>query len=93
MKLPRDLSGHELAKVLERFGYEVEHQTGSHLLFLHKRLADAKMASDKKTIGQQIKITDRQIDQLVYELYELTGEAVSFAMPKATRFLRSCALR
>jgi predicted RNA binding protein YcfA (HicA-like mRNA interferase family) len=31
MKLPRDLSGRELAKALESFGYEVEHQTGSHL--------------------------------------------------------------
>jgi predicted RNA binding protein YcfA (HicA-like mRNA interferase family) len=31
MKLPRDLSGRELAKALESLGYEVEHQTGSHL--------------------------------------------------------------
>lgn len=31
MKLPRDLSGRELAKALESFGYRVEHQTGSHL--------------------------------------------------------------
>lgn len=31
MKLPRDLSGAELASLLERFGYEVTRQTGSHL--------------------------------------------------------------
>ena len=31
MKLPRGLSGRELAKALESFGYEVAHQTGSHL--------------------------------------------------------------
>ena len=31
MKLPRDLSGHELAKILRRYGYEVVRQTGSHL--------------------------------------------------------------
>lgn len=31
MKLPRDLSGQELVKALERLGYEVSRQTGSHI--------------------------------------------------------------
>ena len=31
MKLPRDLSGPDLAKVLHSVGYEVTRQTGSHL--------------------------------------------------------------
>ncbi len=31
MKLPRDLSGEQLAKSLERLGYQVTRQTGSHL--------------------------------------------------------------
>ena len=31
MKLPRDLSGGELAKLLRRYEYEVTRQTGSHL--------------------------------------------------------------
>ena len=31
MRLPRDLSGHDLAKTLRRFGYRVVRQTGSHL--------------------------------------------------------------
>ena len=31
MKLPRDLSGQELARRLSRFGYRVSRQTGSHL--------------------------------------------------------------
>ena len=31
MRLPRDLSGDELAKSLARLGYEVTRQTGSHL--------------------------------------------------------------
>ncbi|MFI5142573.1 MAG: type II toxin-antitoxin system HicA family toxin [Thermoanaerobaculales bacterium] len=31
MRLPRDLSGAELAKALRRFGYEVSRQTGSHI--------------------------------------------------------------
>ena len=31
MRLPRDLSGHDLAKILRRYGYGVIRQTGSHL--------------------------------------------------------------
>ncbi|QMW02750.1 type II toxin-antitoxin system HicA family toxin [Spirosoma foliorum] len=32
MKLPRDLNGSELIKRLERYGYQVHHQTGSHVI-------------------------------------------------------------
>jgi predicted RNA binding protein YcfA (HicA-like mRNA interferase family) len=31
VRLPRDLSGEELAGLLERYGYEVTRQTGSHM--------------------------------------------------------------
>jgi predicted RNA binding protein YcfA (HicA-like mRNA interferase family) len=31
LKLPRDLSGDELTKLLRRFGYGVTRQTGSHI--------------------------------------------------------------
>ena len=31
MKLPRDLSGAELAKLLSRYGYSATRQAGSHL--------------------------------------------------------------
>jgi predicted RNA binding protein YcfA (HicA-like mRNA interferase family) len=31
LRLPRDLSGHELAKLLRRYGYEIVRQSGSHL--------------------------------------------------------------
>ena len=31
MRLPRDLSGRDLVKALARLGYEVDHQTGSHV--------------------------------------------------------------
>jgi len=31
MKLPRDLSGKDLAKKLQLLGYEISHQTGSHI--------------------------------------------------------------
>lgn len=32
MKLPRDLNGNELVKMLEKVGYQVQHQTGSHVI-------------------------------------------------------------
>lgn len=31
MRLPRDVSGAQLSKVLSRFGYVVSRQTGSHI--------------------------------------------------------------
>ncbi|HLC72210.1 MAG TPA: type II toxin-antitoxin system HicA family toxin [Candidatus Nanoarchaeia archaeon] len=31
-KLPRDLSGQELVKILKKLGYELDHQTGSHMI-------------------------------------------------------------
>jgi len=31
MRLPRDLSGKDLAKALASLGYRIDHQTGSHL--------------------------------------------------------------
>ena len=31
MKLPRDLGGEDLVKKLEKYGYKVTRQTGSHL--------------------------------------------------------------
>lgn len=32
MKLPRDVTGAEAARALQRLGYEVRRQTGSHLI-------------------------------------------------------------
>lgn len=31
MKLPRDLSGAELAKMLRQYGYQITRQSGSHM--------------------------------------------------------------
>jgi predicted RNA binding protein YcfA (HicA-like mRNA interferase family) len=31
LKLPRDVSGEDLARALRRFGYEITRQTGSHM--------------------------------------------------------------
>ena len=48
-----------------------------HMLALHRRLAAASIPADKKLYQRQIKATDRQIDALVYELYELTEEEIA----------------
>lgn len=31
MKLPREISGEELSKLLKRYGYQITRQTGSHI--------------------------------------------------------------
>ena len=46
------------------------------MLELHKQLASARTDHDKTVIQRQIDATDRQIDQLVYELYGLTEEEI-----------------
>jgi len=44
------------------------------MLDLHKQLDAAKSAHEKTAIQRQIDATDRQIDELVYELYGLGEE-------------------
>ena len=46
------------------------------ILDLHKQLAAAKAPQAKTVLKRQIAATDRQIDQLVYELYDLTEEEI-----------------
>ena len=43
---------------------------------LDKRLPEIKSPQEKTMIERQILSTDREIDKLVYELYELTEEEV-----------------
>lgn len=37
MRLPRDLTGKKLAKILEVLDYEIERQTGSHIRLITNR--------------------------------------------------------
>ncbi len=46
------------------------------MLDLHKQLAEAKAPQAKTVLQRQIETTDRQIDELVYELYGLTDEEI-----------------
>ena len=47
------------------------------MLELHKRLGEAKTPDAKQRIERQIAATDKQIDNLVYELYGLTEEEIA----------------
>jgi hypothetical protein len=46
------------------------------MLSLNKRLPEVKTGHEKTALQRQIDATDRQIDQLVYELYDLTEEEI-----------------
>ena len=46
------------------------------MLALHKQLAKAKTPQAKTVLQRQIEATDRQIDRLVFELYDLTEEEI-----------------
>jgi len=46
------------------------------MLKLHKDLPKARTAPDKTAIERQIAATDKQIDELVYELYGLTKDEI-----------------
>ncbi|MHB1003843.1 MAG: Eco57I restriction-modification methylase domain-containing protein, partial [Thermoleophilia bacterium] len=46
------------------------------MLELNKQLQAAKTPYEKNSLQRQIEATDRRIDQLVYELYELTDEEI-----------------
>ena len=35
-KIPRDISGRELAKLLKKYGYEINRETGSHIRLVSK---------------------------------------------------------
>jgi hypothetical protein len=47
------------------------------MLDLNKQLAEVKEPQTKTVLQRQIDTTDRQIDRLVYELYELTEEEIT----------------
>jgi hypothetical protein len=59
-------------------------QLVEHMLTLHKQSAAAKTPHDKTVLQTQIDATDRQIDQLVYDLYGLTEEEIRIVEGDAT---------
>lgn len=56
--------------------YAISAPIDEEILSLHKQLAAAKTPQEQTVLKRQIGATDRQIDQLVYELYGLTDEEI-----------------
>ena len=54
------------------------------VLGLHKQLAAARTADDKTRIQRLIDATDGEIDRLVYDLYDLTGEEIAIVEGRET---------
>lgn len=71
MKLPRDLSGEELARLLRQYGYSVTRQTGSHMRLsssmkgsehhitipAHKQLKIGTLAEILSNVAQYLEIS------------------------------------
>jgi len=47
-----------------------------NMLELNKKLPSVKTPHERELLERRIKITDNQIDRLVYELYALTEEEI-----------------
>lgn len=46
------------------------------MLDLNKKPAESKIPQETEMLKRQIESTDKQIDQLVYKLYDLTEEEI-----------------
>ncbi|MEK6565047.1 MAG: type II toxin-antitoxin system HicA family toxin [Candidatus Omnitrophota bacterium] len=79
MKLPREISGEELAKLLKKYGYEITRQTGSHMRLTtilqgehhitipaHKSLKIGTLSSILSDIATHLKI---EKSSLIKELF------------------------
>ena len=79
MKLPREISGVELAKLLKKYGYQITRQTGSHIRLIttakgdhhitipaHKYLKIGTLSSILSDIAVHLKIDK---SDLITELF------------------------
>ena len=51
-------------------------ELSSKMLLMHRQLKGVKVADDLAALKRQIDVADKQIDQLVYELYDLMPEEI-----------------
>ena len=47
---------------------------------MYRQLGESKLPQKKTVLKRQIEATDRQIDELVYELYDLTEEEIKIVL-------------
>lgn len=68
MKIPRDVSGERLVRALQRLGYEVVRQDGSHI-----RLVFAERPAHKVTVPRHNPIKVGLLQALLKEVAERQG--------------------
>ncbi len=68
MKLPRDLSGDDLAKALDELGYQVTRQTGSHF-----RLTTAEPSEHHVTIPRHDSLRIGTLSAILRDVAEHHG--------------------
>ena len=56
--------------------YDMMVKMVDQMLELQKKYHSAKIETEKNLFKKQIDILDKQIDRLVYELYQLTGDEI-----------------
>jgi len=80
LKLPRDVNGLDLAKRLEKFGYSITRQTGSHIRLTtnkggehhitipaHKTLKIGTLNGILHDISEHLKITKDELIAILWE--------------------------
>ena len=81
MKLPRDIGGEDLIKLLAKFGYEVVRQTGSHVRLksevtgrthfitipLHKPLKLGTLNNILSDIAEYLKISKKELVERLFK--------------------------
>jgi predicted RNA binding protein YcfA (HicA-like mRNA interferase family) len=81
LKLPRDLSGEEFARLLRQFGYSVARQTGSHMRLssmskgiehhvtipAHKQLKVGTLAEILNEVGQYLEISREDLARKLFD--------------------------
>jgi len=66
----------DLSKAKDKSRHDQMVELVERMLDLNKRLQEAQAAHEKDSLQRQIDATDRQIDRLVYELYDLTDDEI-----------------
>ena len=65
------------SQIVEKQKHDLIVNLVQQMLSLHEKLHEVNTPPAKRMVQQQIQATDRQINQLVYELYELTNEEIA----------------
>jgi hypothetical protein len=67
----------DLSNIADKVRHDKMVKLVDRMLDLNKRLTKAKVPAEKTRIQRQITTTDKQIDKLVYKLYNLTPEEIA----------------